>query len=223
MQTWRDYWPQNIGMRWSKKHRANLEKLRKVCGEKSTRIHSCSQSAEQLGKRSGSVLTSARMTLTTVTSTLCVTVIPVETYKILETGYREKPKYNPNEQIHQWVEHTDSEALCGGQGHPTPSFLNQAGHRISAIVHINALVPTGDKEYRNWNTTWTCPLCLFLLRDPVELTTCWSACAEFCCQWLRISQSVSCPCYYSAHLSILTSYGHLPLQSWQSMAPWRSL
>ena len=38
-------------------------------------------------------------------------------------------------------------------------------------------------------------------RSPVELLNCSTlVCAECCCQWIRVSESLSCPCCYCDHL-----------------------
>ena len=62
-------------------------------------------------------------------------------------------------------------------------------------VIINDLLP----EYK-------CPLCLGMLNQPVVLTTCRQyVCAGCCVQWLRSSQSLSCPCCYSDHFTEYSS------------------
>ena len=48
-----------------------------------------------------------------------------------------------------------------------------------------------------------CPICSNELNRPIELVTCGQhVCADCCCEWLRTTNTLSCPCcYYGEHFS----------------------
>ena len=47
----------------------------------------------------------------------------------------------------------------------------------------------------------TCPLCLSLLNQPVELQCNSLVCAACCCSWIKHSGELECPCCYDHQLS----------------------
>ena len=57
-------------------------------------------------------------------------------------------------------------------------------------THINEL-----------SSTLTCPICLQVLNQPVELACGALMCADCCCRWLQVSDRLDCPCCYGHQLS----------------------
>ena len=99
---------------------------------------------------------------------------------------------------------------------------------LSIIRHIKSIAPPSFTIRDNVLTTdtdfltgLTCPLCFVLVERPVELTECGTLlCAECCCQRLRVSGSLSCPCCYSEHLAdydTIRPASHLTLRVLGSM------
>ena len=74
----------------------------------------------------------------------------------------------------------------------------------AAITHIRTIAPKSffQREVITVDTDFfSCPICLEIVDRPIELTECSSlVCSDCLCQWLRVSQSVACPCCYTVHL-----------------------
>ena len=58
-----------------------------------------------------------------------------------------------------------------------------------------------DVHYINdLSTTLECPLCLCILRQPVELECGRMVCGRCCCKWVEVSGETECPCCYDHQL-----------------------
>ena len=130
----------------------------------------------------------------------------------------DKKEFTPTKIIHQWEAHREVGCtMCSHApkvGRPKKIVKPGRPQRISfksAIQHIKSVAPDSHTTMEHVVLTdllpeSKCPLCLSLLDQPVELTTCESyVCAECCCTWLRSleqqSLSLSCPCCYPDHMS----------------------
>jgi len=116
-------------------------------------------------------------------------------------------EYNPDKTINIWNKHTDTGcAVCDSAGRPKKAHkagrpAKKSAH--STILHINSISYTDYNNIivANLHSDFECPLCLGLLNQPIELSTCQRyICAQCCCQWLRMSKSLSCPCCYSDNM-----------------------
>ena len=94
-----------------------------------------------------------------------------------------------------------------GQAKRPPTFSP-----LSAINHVKSIAPpplTTRKSVLIIETEFTkelcCPLCLERVQSPIELSTCSTiVCSDCLCEWLRVSESLSCACCYSEHLTTAT-------------------
>ena len=71
------------------------------------------------------------------------------------------------------------------------------------VTHIKSISPEPTRSITTQHVAQEliCPICLEVVNQPIELTTCSSiVCAECLCSWLCTLQSLSCPCCYSEHL-----------------------
>ena len=138
---------------------------------------------------------------------------------------------------YEWEEHSGlgcrvceslSQATRGGRPKKTikPGRPLKLSPR-SAITHIRSIAPkpladttqlrTGQTEFL---TDLTCPICLDIVSQPIELSTCSSlVCAECCCKWLRqiddLSLPLLCPCCHSDHFkdfSTIRQVGELTMK-----------
>ena len=120
--------------------------------------------------------------------------------------------------MYEWADHTNDNCdVCryitqlkrGGR----PKKPKKTGRppRVSTMSvqeHIRSIAPTSViknsvtyTQTSKYTSVVTCPVCCDVLDLPIELSTCGTTiCAECCCSWVRISQSLKCPCCYSTHL-----------------------
>ncbi len=139
--------------------------------------------------------------------------------------------------IHSWEVHTeDSCEVCNPppakQGRPKKLPVGGRPPMVSihsAIKHIKQIAPPAlvNKECIldsnvHLYSDFRCGLCLNILNQPIELTTCGKyVCAKCLCDWL--SNSLSCPCCPSDHMEryqdtvkrppdiVLTALGNLKI------------
>ncbi len=118
-----------------------------------------------------------------------------------------------NRTLYDWKDHRESTCLICS---PPPLKLGRPKRQPktgrppivsyqSAIKHIKSLATSiSDKDLvtdTHVPLEFQCPICLNLLHQPIELTVCQTyVCASCCCEWLRQSKSLSCPCCYRDHL-----------------------
>lgn len=74
-----------------------------------------------------------------------------------------------------------------------------------AIKHVKAIASPPISNYNTLVTDtppdYQCTICLDLLHQPIELTVCRTyICASCCCEWLRQSECLLCPCCPDNHM-----------------------
>ena len=125
---------------------------------------------------------------------------------------KEDKEYIPNmpKPVH-WEAHT--EPNCGVCNMPKPkrgrprkstnSGIPKCIPQHMAIKHVKDIAPIsrGDSTLPTTiDVNLTCPICMEVVDQPIELTTCSTlVCAKCLCDWLR--NSFSCPCCYSPHMT----------------------
>ena len=137
----------------------------------------------------------------------------------------ESRQYTPRlVQFDGWVSHTDDECgVCshiasvqrGGAKKKSKGGRPAEGGCQSVIRHIMSIAPpsffpsassssqiySADGGSPVTLADLECPICLNILDRPLELTTCGSiVCADCCCEWLKVANTLSCPCCYGDHL-----------------------
>ena len=69
---------------------------------------------------------------------------------------------------------------------------------IPAIIrHLRTIAPppiSPNKGECTYPHSLTCPLCLELLHQPIELSCGSLVCLSCCCKWLQVSGKIDCPC-----------------------------
>ncbi len=130
---------------------------------------------------------------------------------------KDKREYNPRKVISTWSAHTENCVVCSSDvihsvgGRPSKRVYKSGrppkGSFQSTIKHIQAIAPLTfcqkEKVVAPHGFS-NCPVCLEILDRPIELKSCDRiVCADCLCTWLQVSQTTSCPCCYTDHLSDL--------------------
>ena len=202
-------------------HNNALKSLCRVCGYKlkkggkATKQYLCSDNQQILKDEFGKNIHEDKPDIHP--TTYCHPCRNVAYFK--RKAREERKDYNPTRRVVHWEGHTDrvcivcTEFTAVNTGGRPRKAANKPGRPpklspLAAINHIRSIAPPPLTTRDNVLITVTdstmelmCPLCLDVVTSPVELLKCSTlVCAEFCCQWMRVSESLSCPCCYSDHM-----------------------
>ena len=204
-------------------HAAGLQKICRVCGEslaRAFRVHyGCAEPKHARNLRKVfeiDVLTDESTVHPPNFCHKCQNII-YTTIKRVEDGRDYTPRLTL---FDGWVEHTDEAcSVCrhiaavqrGGARKKTKGGRPAEGSCMSAMRHIRTVAPpsffpdvsgqvylAGDSPVAL--SDLECPICTNILDRPIELVTCGShVCAACCCEWLKVTNTLSCPSCYGDH------------------------
>ena len=103
---------------------------------------------------------------------------------------------------YQLCEHIQSISQSRGGGWNKKATKNRGRPQdqtsIPAIIrHLRAIAPppiSPSKGECTYAQSLTCPLCLELLHQPIEMSCGSLVCLSCCCRWLQVSGKMDCPC-----------------------------
>ncbi len=194
----------------TEKHISGLGKLCRVCGSKiakgkCNRRYSCIKFASDLNETlSIDVSPDEPHTHPSHFCQICKSAI----YNKRKKGVKEGNKIDTYVRVHNWKDHSDDVCeVCEppphkggrpkkpGRGRPSIKSAKSAAKYIRLIAPAQ-LTNTEEITVTNLDSDsdFQCVICMSLLDQPIELSTCSNfVCAKCCCQWLATCDSLSCP------------------------------